>query len=180
MNEKRIVDPDLGEVIFVRKPNARRYIIRVRDGQVRVTLPWNGTLRFAQSFVEENRQALVAGIEKEKERRQAPDDEWELRQQANAHLPQLIAQLAKEHGFRYQRLNIRKSRTRWGSCSSKGTISLSLYLMRLPAHLIEYVILHELCHTIEMNHSPAFWELLNQHTDGKAKSLRKELKNYPI
>jgi predicted metal-dependent hydrolase len=103
-----------------------------------------------------------------------------LRKEARAYLPAELRRLAETHGFRYNRLAIRKSRTRWGSCSSKKNINLSLFLMILPPHLIEYVLLHELCHTVEMNHGPRFWELLNRYTDGRAKALQKELRGYHI
>ncbi|GHV60657.1 hypothetical protein FACS1894182_15350 [Bacteroidia bacterium] len=107
-------------------------------------------------------------------------EENELRIRAKQYLPAELQRLSELHGFRYTQVKIRKSKTRWGSCSSKGIINLSFYLMLLPSHLIEYVLLHELCHTVEMNHSIAFWSLLNNHTDGQAKVLRKELRNYHI
>jgi predicted metal-dependent hydrolase len=108
------------------------------------------------------------------------NDEAILRSNAKAFLPRELDFLAKAYGFKYTQVKIRKSRTRWGSCSSKGIINLSFYLMLLPPHLIRYVLLHELCHTVEMNHGPAFWALLDKYTDGEAKKLRREMKNYRI
>jgi predicted metal-dependent hydrolase len=91
-------------------------------------------------------------------------------------LPKRLAALALQHGLQYSGVTIRQTRTRWGSCSSKKRISLSSSLMLLPDHLIEYVLLHELCHTVEMNHSERFWSLLNKVANGKARELRKELR----
>ena len=94
-------------------------------------------------------------------------------------LPQRLETLAREHGFSYNRCTLRDVHTRWGSCSSKGNINLSIYLMLLPDRLVNYVVLHELCHTIEMNHSGRFWALLDKAVaPAKAKELRAELKRY--
>ncbi|MFV0391721.1 MAG: M48 family metallopeptidase [Paludibacteraceae bacterium] len=101
-----------------------------------------------------------------------------LRQEAKIMLPMRTKDLAKKHGFSYSAVKIQSSKTRWGSCSMKRTINLSFYLLLLPSHLIDYVILHELCHTKEMNHSPRFWEWMDKVTDGNAEKLRTELRKY--
>ncbi len=100
-----------------------------------------------------------------------------LQRVAKEHLPQRLKMLAAKYGFSFGTVSLRDSRTRWGSCSSGGNISLSIYLQLLPTHLADYVILHELCHTVEMNHSASFWALMDKVTNGKAKLLRKELRN---
>ena len=97
---------------------------------------------------------------------------------AEAYLPPLLAELAEHYGFKYKKVKITGSKSRWGSCSATGSINLSCYLMLLPPHLMDYVLLHELTHTKEMNHGPKFWEILDELTEGKAKTLRAELKNF--
>lgn len=99
-----------------------------------------------------------------------------MRKKAEEYLPPLVQYWSSLFDLPYNKVMISKARSRWGSCSSKRDISLSFYLMLLPAHLMDYVILHELAHTREMNHGSKFWELLNQLTDGKALALRKELR----
>ncbi len=74
----------------------------------------------------------------------------------------MLAQLAHEHGFGFSRLQVRGQRTRWGSCSTRGTISLNYALLFLPLPLVRYVMLHELCHTRYMSHGPRFWGLLSR------------------
>ncbi|HJV78734.1 MAG TPA: SprT family zinc-dependent metalloprotease [Paludibacter sp.] len=101
-----------------------------------------------------------------------------LRKEAKRLLPDRTKQLADKHGFKFSEVKIQSSKTRWGSCSSTKSINLSLFLMLLPAHLIDYVILHELCHTREMNHGDKFWAWMDKVTDGKSKGLRAELKKY--
>lgn len=98
---------------------------------------------------------------------------------ARAVLPQRLEALARKHGFSYSRCTLRDVHTRWGSCSSRGSINLSIYLMMLPDELVDYVILHELCHTVEMNHSNRFWALMDKVTaPARAKALRARLKGY--
>jgi len=101
-----------------------------------------------------------------------------LRKEAKRLLPGRTKQLALKYGFEVNDIKIQSSKTRWGSCSREKNINLSLFLMLLPAHLVDYVILHELCHTKEMNHGDKFWAWMDKVTDGKSKAMRKELKNY--
>jgi predicted metal-dependent hydrolase len=101
-----------------------------------------------------------------------------LRKEAKRLLPERTRQLADKFGFSYAEVKIQSSKSRWGSCSGLKSINLSLYLMLLPAPLIDYVILHELCHTKEMNHGIKFWKWLDKVTNDKSKELRAELKQY--
>lgn len=102
----------------------------------------------------------------------------ELRAAAKAFLPQRTEELASKFNLHYNRVTIRATRSKWGSCTRQGNISLSLFLMTLPEHLRNYVILHELCHTVHFNHSEKFHALLNILTQGEEKSLSKELRAY--
>lgn len=103
-----------------------------------------------------------------------------LRKEAKRILPQRVEELAQEFGFTFSGVKIQSSKTRWGSCSKEQNINLSFYLMLLPQHLVDYVILHELCHTKEMNHGERFWELMDEVTAGKTKKLRAEMKRYSM
>lgn len=91
-------------------------------------------------------------------------------------LPERIERIAKSHGFKYSGLKIGKAQKTWGSCKSDNSINLSAKLMLLPDELIDYIILHELCHTKFKNHSAKFYELLNLHCGGKVKFYNAELK----
>ena len=101
-----------------------------------------------------------------------------LRRNAKIILPQRLYMLSKMHNLPYKAVKMNNSQGRWGSCSATKSINLSFYLMLLPKHLIDYVLLHELCHTREMNHGDKFWQLLDKLTDNRSQALRAELKNY--
>jgi len=101
-----------------------------------------------------------------------------MRLEAKIVLPKKVKDFASRYHFSYNKVFIKNLKSRWGSCSAVNNINLNLQLMRLPEHLIDYVVLHELCHTKEKNHGPGFWTLLNKVTGGKAKLLAAEMKQY--
>ena len=86
-----------------------------------------------------------------------------IRQQAWELLPPILEQVAHKTGIGYQKISIRSQKTRWGSCSSRGTISLNDQLLFVSRRSAEYLMIHELCHTRYMNHSARFWELVEFH-----------------
>lgn len=100
------------------------------------------------------------------------------RLEAKCILPQRLEKLARQHGFSYNNVSIRNNRSKWGSCSSQNNISLNLQMMKMPEHLIDYIILHELVHTKIKNHGHEFWELLNEKTNQQAKKLAQEVRSF--
>jgi len=102
-----------------------------------------------------------------------------IRIEAKNFLPQRVKDLAGKYGFSYRKVFVKNAKTLWGSCSSKNNINLNLNLMRLPEKLQDYIIIHELAHTVHRNHGVKFWKLLD-HCFGDARLLAKELKNYRI
>ncbi len=95
-------------------------------------------------------------------------------------LPPLAYALAERFGFEVGRVTVRAARTKWGSCSARNDISLSLFLAALPRHLQEFVIIHELCHTVHHNHSAAFHALVDRCLGGRERELEGELKRCRI
>lgn len=95
--------------------------------------------------------------------------------EAMEYIPKTVEKYAKIIGVDYGRITIRAQKTRWGSCSAKRNLNFNCLLMLLREELRDYVIIHELCHIKEMNHSPAFWKEVEKYCPDH-KSLRKELR----
>jgi predicted metal-dependent hydrolase len=145
--------------VFVRHRWARRYILRVLDdGRLRVTLPRWGSKREARAFVEQSRTWIAKQLEKRDTRPAVVHpDEPALRRRAAQELPPALLALAAAHGIAVTRVSIRNQRSRWGACSALGSITLNWRLVFVPAFVREYVMLHELMHRRELNHSRRFW-----------------------
>ena len=144
-------------------------MIRVDDaGVVRVTIPRWGSRREAEAFAVRERAWIERQQRKrieERERRQsapalAPEAERALRQRARTDLPARLLELASLHGLRVDRVSVRNQRWRWGSCSPSGHICLNWRLVQMPDAVRDYVLIHELMHLRQMNHSRKFWKLV--------------------
>ena len=154
------------------------------DLTVVVRVPLRMRERDIQAFLREKADWIERTIEKlEKQTAEAQKDSLsmqELKQLADLaleKLPERVAYYASQIGVTYGRITIRNQRTRWGSCSSKGNLNFNCLLMLMPAEIQDYVVVHELCHRLEMNHSKAFWgrveEILPDY-----KARRKWLKDH--
>lgn len=178
--------PTLGLIECVRSLRARSIRLTVRpDRAIRLTYPFFVRQKDAIAFAESKEEWILKTRGRLEERRTAIPtitraEAKELLNRASGYIPVAIYRLAKEHGFDYTSLRLTSARTRWGSCNSKNGISLSIFIMRLPIHLREFIILHELCHTRHHNHSEAFHALLDSLVGGKEKALNRELKTHII
>ena len=101
------------------------------------------------------------------------------RKEAKLYLPDRVKELAQKHFISINQIRVKNIRSRWGSCSSKGNLNFSIYLMLLPTNLIDYVIYHELAHIRHQNHSKAFWNHLEMLCPG-ASIMDKEMKKHTM
>ena len=171
-----IEDPEFGRIILKKNKRSTRYTIRIKEGMVCISLPVSGSYDFALDFLNEKRLVVRQRLSQQHTADKSTVEEtMALWAQAHRYLPGRLRELAILHHFHYTTVKINRSQTRWGSCSSRKSINLSYRLMTLPAYLIDYVLLHELCHTVHMNHGVEFWKLMNQVCAGKALQLRREL-----
>ncbi len=175
----------VGLVLFERSKRAKRLNISVKPFQgVRVAVPYASSLKKAEEFVH----TKTAWIEKHLENMK----DYERKYQSNpgntnyidkakvkTTLVRRLKWLASKYGFSYNRVFIRNQKTRWGSCSYKNNISLNMKLVRLPDELVDYVILHELAHTIRKDHSKAFWAEMDKLV-GNRKQMASRLREYGV
>ena len=182
MADSRAIYVDgVGLILFECSIRARQIIISVKPSNgVRVAIPNRVSFKSALNFVNLKKpwiQKHLVRIKRMESQRQAMNSSVVIdKVKAKKKLTNRLKQLAVQHGFTYNKVNIRNQKTRWGSCSHKNNINLNMKLVLLPDELVDYVILHELVHTRKKNHSKAFWvELDNYVGNGKdfASRLRK-------
>jgi predicted metal-dependent hydrolase len=137
---------------------ARRYVMRVRpDGALRVTIPRGGSQAEARRFAERHRDWAERQRSKILSAKRPPAVDKALREQAHRELPPRLLELAALNGLTVNRVTIRDQRSRWGSCSPRGHIALNYRLMLMPAEVRDYILVHELMHLRQADHSRRFW-----------------------
>lgn len=148
---------------------ARRMRLAVYcDGSVVITTPHDLQETAAERFIKEKTIWLFSKLEFFKQfegklvARHSRQDYLDLREEALAVVRQKVEVLAIRHGFRFNKINIKDQKTRWGSCSRKGNLNFNYKIIFLPAKAQEYIIAHELCHLREFNHSKRFWKLVSE------------------
>jgi predicted metal-dependent hydrolase len=172
---------------FLARSEAWLLRARARWRPPMAALPWQHGTRFlfrgretaleitgAQLAFADQRLALPAPLADYR-----PLVEAHLRRLAEKELPPRVAELAGAHDIRVNRVTIRAQRSRWGSCSARGTISLNWRLIQAPAGVVDYLILHELMHRREMNHSTRFWRHV-AHACPAWREAEAWLKSHPI
>ena len=170
--------PEVGTVKYIGNNRAKRIIISIKPEYVRVVIPKRQSFKNARKFVEsrldwikKNKQSMNVQLEK---KRKLPEIDKKV---ARKILCRRIGELAQLHDFVYNRVSIRKQKTRWGSCSTKNNINLNANLLHLPSELMDYVLLHELVHTRVKNHSKDFWDELETVVPN-ARQVDRKLKDY--
>ena len=171
--------PHKEDIVCTLKWSDRRsYGISIEaTGEVILHLPLSGSVRDAARMAEEKRGWIIEKVLMQRQRmeeaqkKEAQRDkcytpeqrsalEKRYREAAKEYLPKRAAYYAYLLGVSYDRIRIAGQKTRWGSCSSNKTLSFNWKLMLAPPKVLDYVVVHEVCHLREMNHSPRFWALV--------------------
>lgn len=165
--------------VKVTRVHTRYLRLRVQpDRSITATIPYYATLLSLKTLINKNRSGLRKQIKKmPKSKALSEDEKKDLRKKARKYLAERLEELSSANGFTYGKVRISSAKTRWGSCSMKGTISLNIALMTLPKHLSDYVMLHELTHTDYMSHNKDFWKRVGEVCPSY-KQYRRELKSY--
>lgn len=174
-------------VDFFRSVRANHLRISVyRDGRVRVTIPRHTTQVAAEIFVEAKKswiERALAKMQRQTVERLPAYSARELperKREALACIRERLEYFAGVYGVTYHRVTIKQLTTRWGSCSIRGNLNFHVQLLRLPERLVDYLLVHELCHLREMNHSARFWALVAK-TIPDYRACRHELRrNYAL
>lgn len=148
------------------RSNRKTLAVEIKgDGQVIVRAPYRISKREIERFVTEKADWIEKHLKTIRERQAARPavkkltaaEIQELADVAMKDFPERVRRFAPQVGVTYGRITIRNQKTRWGSCSSKGNLNFNCLLMLAPSEVRDYVVVHELCHRLEMNHSPRFW-----------------------
>ncbi len=165
------------------KRASRLRITIYNDGRIAVTLPSRAGISEAEKFILKKSKWLFKKVDYFKKFKILPAgissggkrDYLKNKGFARRLVLEKIKSFNEFYGFKVGKINIKNQKTRWGSCSGKGNLNFNYKLVYLPSEMVDYLVVHELCHLKEFNHSPAFWHLVSK-TIPDYKKIRKEMK----
>ena len=181
--------PGVGPVELVRSRRKTLSLEVKPPARVIVRAPMRASQKAIHAFVESHREWIADALVRVQARHDARAEAAEqvgmlsdadleaLARQARSVIPARVAHFAPLVGVTYGRITLRCQKTRWGSCSAAGNLNFNVLLMMAPPGVLDYVVVHELCHRLEMNHSPRFWALVAQH-DPEHRAHRAWLKQH--
>ena len=153
--------------VEVIKTLRRSLVLTVKNGVIIVKAPVNFSDRKIDEFLRSKRGWIDKRLKEYEESKNAvklADEEIEkLRCETKKIVTYLADKYSKIIGVSFNKITVKKQRTVWGSCSIKGNLNFNLLLSLMPKEIIEYVVIHELCHLKEMNHSNKFWRLVKTY-----------------
>lgn len=186
--QETYIDMRDAQVLCTYKKSKRSRSIRIdvlHSREIRVTIPYRVSFRGAAQFVQEKHawiQRCIDFFNHEVVYVEPPEKTFYSIAQYRHRAKQKVLRLIKKYNAYYQfdiaRVSIRDQKTKWGSCSSAGNLNFHYKILFLPDHLAEYLVVHELCHLKEMNHSKRFWQLVAQtipDVKQKARELRRHI-----
>ena len=174
-----IEDKDLGKITIRRNARSMQIKFSVNaKGAIGVSAPRYLPNFYLHRLINNSKPELKRMLTKYTPARKLSAAEIkQLDKRARAELPIKLAKLAKQFGYKYNQVRFSHATTRWGSYSSNGTVSLNVGLIQLPDKLIDYVLIHELVHSLHMNHSRAFWQEVERHVPNY-KDLKRQIAKY--
>lgn len=162
---------------------ARRIWLTIsHDGDCVVTVPHRTNMHTLESFIKRKAAWIKKQLQYFKNtagilvRKNTRADYLQNKERAREIANERLAHFNKSYNFEFRRVSIKNQKTRWGSCSKKGNLNFNYKIALLPEKLTDYIVVHELCHLGELNHSKRFWNLVAK-TIPEHKSIRKELKD---
>jgi predicted metal-dependent hydrolase len=156
------------QILFSKR---RSVVLQVKNGQVFLKAPLRTPAKFLQELITKKTSWIKDKIELSQQiyaakqsKKSISAETLELyKKEFGSYLSEKVYQYANQIGVDFKKISIRKTVSRWGSCTRSGNLSFSIFLWDTPNHVIDYVIIHELCHRRHMNHSKEFWNLVAKH-----------------
>lgn len=147
--------------VTVKRSARRTLAVQIKeDGSVVVRAPWRAKDSVIIDFLDERKSWIAKNRSAVIEKKKQLSEIEELTEKARELITERVEYFSEKTGIGYGRIAIRHQKTRWGSCSAKGNLNFNCLLALAPSDVLDYVVVHELCHRIEMNHSDSFWALV--------------------